>query len=140
MFNEPQVHWSMIHDEDITASKSLRVLARLGDGKGYIDTPVLFERDDDGLYITYYRTAQDALNRDNKIGDICYGWDILMAEGDDAARLAWYDLLVHHVSGEPLYCVHKGYTCEQMFHAAAVLLGNEDEDNCAVCAVWCEEE
>lgn len=140
MFNEPQVHWSMIHDESISASRSLRVLARVGDGKGYIDTPVLFERDDNGLDITYYFTAQDALARENKIGSICYGWDVLMAEGDDAARLAWYDLLVKHVSGEPLSCVHTGYTCEQMFHAAAVLLGNEDEDNCAVCAVWCEEE
>ena len=136
-----KVHWSMIHDEDITASRSLRVLARLGDGKGYIDTPVLFERDDNGLDITYYFTAQDALARENKIGSICYGWDILMAEGDDAARLAWYDILVKRGhQAETLSCLHTGYTCEQMFHAAAVLLGNEDEDNCAVCAVWCEEE
>lgn len=133
-------HWSMIHDESIAASRSLRVLARVGSDKGYIDTPVLFERDDDGLYITYYFTAQDALVRENRIADICYGWDVLMAEGDDQTRLDWYDLLVKHVSGEPISCLHKGYTCEQMFHAAAVLLGNEDEDNCVACAAWGEEE
>jgi hypothetical protein len=126
-------HWSMVHDESITASRSLRVLARVGDGKGYIDTPVLFERDDDGLYISYYFTAQDALARDNKIADICYGWDVLMAEGDDAVRLAWYDTLVKHVGEEPLSCTHAKFTCNEVFHAAAVLLGNEDEDNCAVC-------
>jgi hypothetical protein len=89
-------HWSMIHDESITASKSLRVLARLGDGKGYINTPVLFERDDDGLYITYYFTAQDALARENKIADICYGWDVLMAEGDDEKLV---DKLVKEIAG-----------------------------------------
>lgn len=126
-------HWSMIHDESITGNRNLRVLARVGDGKGYIDTPVLFERDDEGLYISYYFTAQDALERKNKIAEICYGWDVLMAEGDDAARLAWYDTLVKHVGGEQLSCTHTGFTCNEVFHAAAVLLGNEDEDNCAVC-------
>ena len=134
-------HWSTIHDEDISASRNLRVLARLGDASGFINTPVLFERDDNGLDISYYYTAQDALERKNKIADICYGWDIIMSESEDAVRLAWLDLLVKRGHGaEPLSCVHTGYTCEQMFHAAAVLLGNEDEDNCAVCAVWCGEE
>lgn len=133
-------HWSTIHDEDISASRNLRVLARLGDASGFVNTPVLFERDDEGLYISYYFTAQDALERKNKIGEICYGWDIIMSESEDAVRLAWLDLLVKHTGGDPLYCVHTGYTCNQMFHAAAVLLGNEDEDNCAVCAVWCGEE
>lgn len=126
-----KIHWSTIHDESIAASKSLRVLARINDG---YEMPVLFEREDEGLYMTYYFTAQDALDLSNRVADICYGWDIVMAEDKDEIRLAWLDRVSKNVgSKEVMSCEHDGYTCEQMFHTAQVILGNEDEDNCGTC-------
>jgi hypothetical protein len=119
--------WNLVHDESLRADRTLTIWRNEGRDR------TLFEMNREGLYISYYFTAQDAINNDNKTADICYGWDLVMSEGDDAVRGAWMNRVADNIGADTLSCEHTGFTCEEMFHAAQVILGNDDEDNCAVC-------
>lgn len=120
--------WDLIHDESLRADRTLTIWRNNANDR------TLFEVNREALYISYYFTAADAMLNENKAADICYGWDFLMSEGDDAIRAAWLNRVASNVGGDPLTCEHDKWSCDQMFHAAQVILGNEDEDNCAVCA------
>jgi hypothetical protein len=119
--------WNLVHDESLRADRTLTIWRNEGRDR------TLFEVNREGLYISYYFTAADALNNDNKTADICYGWDLVMSEGDDAVRGAWMNRVSDNIGADTLSCEHTGFTCDEMFHAAQVILGNDDEDNCAVC-------
>jgi len=119
--------WNLVHDESLRADRTLTIWRNEGRDR------TLFEVNREGLYISYYFTAADALSNDNKTADICYGWDLVMSEGDDAVRGAWMNRVSDNIGADTLSCEHTGFTCDEMFHAAQVILGNEDEDNCAVC-------
>ena len=122
-------YWEVVHDEHIKSNITLRILVRRGD-----DNRVLFERDDAGLGVSCYFNATDAIRGEFRISEICYGWDVIMSEDKDQVRSQWLDRVSEHMgSAKPLTCAHDGYTCEQMFHTAQVILGNEDEDNCGTC-------
>lgn len=119
--------WNLVHDESLRADRTLTIWRNEGRDR------TLFEVNREGLYISYYFTAADALNNDNKAADICYGWDLVMSEGDDAVRGAWMNRVSDNIGNDVMTCEHTGFTCDEMFHAAQVILGNDDEDNCAVC-------
>jgi hypothetical protein len=84
----------------------------------------------------YYYTAADAMNNDNQAANICYGWDLLMSEGEDSVRGAWMNSVADNIGNDVMTCEHGAVDCERMFHAAQVILGNEDEDECDVCKTW----
>ena len=119
--------WNLVHDESLRADRTLTIWRNEGRDR------TLFEVNREGLYIMYYFTAADALNNDNQAANICYGWDLVMSEGDDAVRGAWMNRVSDNIGNDVMTCEHTGFTCDEMFHAAQVILGNEDEDNCAVC-------
>jgi len=119
--------WNLVHDESLRADRVLTIWRNESTDR------TLFEVNREGLYIMYYFTAADALLNENKVADICYGWDLAMSEGDDAVRGAWLNRVADNIGNDPMTCEHDHFTCNEMFHAAQVLLGNEDEDNCAVC-------
>jgi hypothetical protein len=119
--------WNLIHDESLRADRTLTIWRSESSDR------TLFEVNREGLYISYYFTAADALNNDNKAADICYGWDLVMSEGSDAVRGAWMNSVADNIGNDAMTCEHIRFTCDEMFHAAQVILGNDDEDNCAVC-------
>jgi len=41
-----------------------------------------------------------------------------------------------NIGNDVMTCEHGAVDCERMFHAAQVILGNEDEDECDVCKTW----
>ena len=124
--------WNLVHDESLRADRVLTIWRNESTDR------TLFEVNREGLYIMYYFTAADAMNNDNQAANICYGWDLVMSEGDDAVRGAWMNRVANNIGNDVMTCEHGEESCERMFHAAQVLLGNEDEDGCDVCKAWGE--
>jgi hypothetical protein len=90
----------------------------------------------DGLYISYYGGARDAITAENRLTQVCYGWDVLMSEADDKVRDAFFWSALEGRLGDD-GCAHSPYTCDQVHHAAQVLLNNEECEGCEVCE-WSE--
>lgn len=124
--------WNLVHDEALRADRTLTIWRNDSTDR------TLFEVNREGLYIMYYYTAADAMSNDNQAANICYGWDLLMSEGEDSVRGAWMNKVADNIGNDVMTCEHGEESCERMFHAAQVLLGNEDEDGCDVCKAWGE--
>lgn len=126
--------WQIIHTEELRADRTLSIFYRQSENG---DDFVLFETNVDGLYISYYGDARDAITAENRLTQVCYGWDVLMAEQSDSkVRDALFAAALNNSLGDD-GCAHDPYTCDQVHHAAQVLLGNEDCDGCEVCE-WAE--
>ena len=125
--------WQVIHTEELRADRTLTVFYR--ESENY-DRSILFETNVDGLYISYYGGARDAITAENRITQVCYGWDVLMSEADDKVRDAFFWSALEGRLGDD-GCAHSPYTCDQVYHAAQVLLGNEECEGCEVCE-WSE--
>ena len=111
--------WELIHDESITASENI-------------------ERNSQGLEIAYYHTAFDAFDDRFAAAAICYGWDVIQVESGEKdgflSRVADSDDITHAIT-----CDHD-FTCEEIFHAAQVVLDNEECDGCEPCARYGKKE
>jgi hypothetical protein len=125
--------WQIVHTEELRADRTLTIFHK---DSGYGDHNTLFETNVDGLYISYYGTARDAITAENRITQVCYGWDVLMSEADDRVREAFFSSVLDGRLGDD-GCAHSPYTCDQVHHAAQVLLGNDECEGCEVCE-WSE--
>jgi hypothetical protein len=127
--------WELIHDESITASENMSIWF---DEARATERSILFERNREGLVIGYYHAAFDALGDRFPAATICYGWDVIQVEKNEK------DPFLTRVSASAdirnaITCDHD-FTCEEIFHAAAVLLGNEDCEGCGPCSRYGKEE
>jgi hypothetical protein len=125
--------WQIVHTEELRADRTLTIFHK---DSGYGDHNTLFETNVEGLYISYYGGARDAITAENRITQICYGWDVLMSEADDKVRDAFFWSALEGRLGDD-GCAHSPYTCDQVHHAAQVLLGNDECEGCEVCE-WSE--
>ena len=125
--------WQIVHTEELRADRTLTIFHK---DSGYGDHNTLFETNVEGLYISYYGTARDAITAENRITQVCYGWDVLMSEADDKVRDAFFWSALEGRLGDD-GCAHSPYTCDQVHHAAQVLLGNDECEGCEVCE-WSE--
>ena len=125
--------WQIVHTEELRADRTLTIFHK---DSGYGDHNTLFETNVEGLYISYYGTARDAITAENRITQVCYGWDVLMSEADDRVRDAFFWSALEGRLGDN-GCAHSPYTCDQVHHAAQVLLGNDECEGCEVCE-WSE--
>ena len=125
--------WQIVHTEELRADRTLTIFHK---DSGYGDHNTLFETNVEGLYISYYGTARDAITAENRITQVCYGWDVLMSEADDRVRDAFFWSALEGRLGDD-GCAHGPYTCDQVHHAAQVLLGNDECEGCEVCE-WSE--
>ena len=122
--------WQIIHTEELRADRTLSIFHRQSENG---DDFVLFETNVEGLYISYYGDARDAITAENRLTQVCYGWDVLMAEQSDSkVRDALFAAALNNSLGDN-GCAHNPYTCDQVHHAAQVLLDNEECDGCEVC-------
>lgn len=122
--------WQIIHTEELRADRTLSIFYRQSENG---DDFVLFETNVEGLYISYYGDARDAITAENRLTQVCYGWDVLMAEQSDSkVRDALFAAALNN-SLRDNGCAHDPYTCDQVHHAAQVLLDNEECDGCEVC-------
>lgn len=122
--------WKFIHDESLAASKNVAIWAKVDRDDNH---HVLFERNDDGLFISLYRTAFDAVNGTRAIADFCYGWHTIICDENEGGTDPFLDR-VDDVSSDlkALICDHIG-SCEDMMHVGQVLLQNEECDGCEFC-------
>lgn len=120
--------WELIHDEELSADRTLAVfLARYDNG----EPKILFESNVQGLRIRYYSSAQDTINDEHPLADICYGENSLRWEASE--QDAFMDAVAEYIPvNGPMACDHEG-TCEERLHEAQVALGNEERDDCASC-------
>ena len=125
--------WEIIHDEAWRADRTMTLYHNRSESG---QNAVLFEVNVQGLYISYYGDALDAVNNSHRLTQICYGWDVLMSENDQTIRDAFFASTLEGRLGDD-GCAHFPYTCDQVFHAAQVLLNNEECDGCEVCE-WSE--
>jgi hypothetical protein len=125
--------WQIVHTEELRADRTLTIFHK---DSGYGDHNTLFETNVEGLYISYYGGVLDAINAVNRLTQICYGWDVLMSEADEKVREAFFaSVLENRLEDDG--CAHFPYTCDQVHHAAQVLLGNDECEGCEVCE-WSE--
>jgi hypothetical protein len=127
--------WELIHDESITANENMSIWYKETEN---LDKSILFEVNKQGLSIGYYHTAFDAFDDRFPAAAICYGWDVIQVESGEKdgflSRVADSDDITHAIT-----CDHD-FTCEEIFHAAAVLLDNEECEGCEPCARYGKKE
>jgi hypothetical protein len=121
--------WELIHDEELSPDRTLAVFfSRYDNG----EPKILFESNARGLRIRYYSSAQDVINDECPLADICYGENSLRWEA--AEQDAFMDEVFEYIPAfGPMKCSHAGISCEERFHEAQVALGNEETDDCASC-------
>jgi hypothetical protein len=114
--------WNLVHDEYLgTPDRNLSIWSAPYES----DSRVLFEVNEKGLRIKYYQTAKDAIEGRFAIADCCYGYTMLMWEEKETDD--WFDKVwANQDTEEVITCEHDG-TCDDEFHRAQVVLGNEEE-------------
>lgn len=109
MGNMSVEQWHSIHEEYLgTGSRTLTVWL----SKNEVQYPrVLFEVNEQGIYLRYYATAKDAIEGGIHIAEMCYGyvesvWE--RSESDEMFERIWQE----QDSTEITRCEHSG-TCEE---------------------------
>lgn len=125
--------WEQIHDEHLASNRVMCVLYKKTEND---DTFLLFEVNRAGQFVDYFISAQDAVAGENRVTSVCYGWDVLMVEQRGSVRDAFLSSVTENRLADE-GCAHGAYTCVQVFHAAQVILGNEECERCEVCE-WAE--
>jgi hypothetical protein len=126
-------NWLQVHQESPRAS--LNIEAWQQEEKKNL----LFVRDEDGLRVSVYSCAEDALDGKNDfaLAEVCYGWYTLLWE--QGKREAHSDFLddcdTRSAAGHniPFACHDHPGECEDAFHAAQVILENEECEGCDIC-------
>lgn len=131
--------WELIHDESITANENLSIWYRESEN---LDKFVLFEMNKQGLTVAYYHNAFDAIDGRFPAAEICYGWDVLQVENREKdaflTRISVEDEVYEKFGKSIVTCDHD-FTCDEILHAAQVVLGNEECDGCEPCARYGKE-
>ena len=130
---DKMANWLQVHQESPRAS--LNIEAWQQEEKKNL----LFVRDEDGLRVSVYSCAEDALDGKNDfaLAEVCYGWYTLLWE--QGKREAHSDFLddcdTRSAAGHgiPFACHDNPGECEDAFHAAQVILENEDCEGCDIC-------
>lgn len=120
--------WELIHDESITANENLSIWSKGGRN----DREILFERNSQGLTISYYHTAFDGINEKFPAARICYGWDVIQMENRE--KDAFLERVVDNQDIHQVLSCDHDFSCEEIFHTAQVVLENEECDGCLPCA------
>lgn len=126
-------NWIPVHEEQPRAD--LSVEAWLNDEQNNL----IFIRGDRGLKYSVYSCMEDALdgNSDFALAEVCYGWYSLLWEvrkqkaHDDF--LDDCDTRSKEGHGVAFNCHDNPGECEDAFHAAQVVLGNEECEGCEIC-------
>jgi len=126
-------NWIPVHEEQPRAD--LSVEAWLNDEQNNL----IFIRGDRGLRYGVYSCMEDALegNTDFALAEVCYGWYSLLWEvrkqkaHDDF--LDDCDKRSKEGHGVAFACHDNPGECEDAFHAAQVVLGNEECEGCEIC-------
>ena len=126
-------NWLQVHQE--TPRADLNIEAWQQEEKKNL----LFVRDEAGLRVSVYSCAEDALDGKNDfaLAEVCYGWYTLLWE--QGKREAHSDFLddcdTRSAAGHniPFACHDHPGECEDAFHAAQVILENEDCEGCDIC-------
>lgn len=126
-------NWLQVHQE--TPRADLNIEAWQQEEKKNL----LFVRDEAGLRVSVYSCAEDALDGKNDfaLAEVCYGWYTLLWE--QGKREAHNDFLedcdTRSAEGHniPFSCHDNPGECEDAFHAAQVILENEDCEGCDIC-------
>jgi hypothetical protein len=126
-------NWLQVHQESPRAE--LNIEAWQQEEKKNL----LFLRDEAGLRVSVYSCAEDALDGKNDfaLAEVCYGWYSLLWE--QGKREAHSDFLddcdTRSAEGHniPFACHDNPGECEDAFHAAQVILENEDCEGCDIC-------
>jgi len=126
-------NWIPVHEEQPRAD--LSVEAWLNDEQNNL----IFIRGDRGLKYGVYSCMEDALdgNTDFALAEVCYGWYSLLWEvrkhkaHDDF--LDDCDTRSKEGHGVAFSCHDNLGECEDAFHAAQVVLGNEECEGCDIC-------
>jgi hypothetical protein len=126
-------NWLQVHQESPRAE--LNIEAWQQEEKKNL----LFLRDEAGLRVSVYSCAEDALDGKNDfaLAEVCYGWYSLLWE--QGKREAHSDFLddcdTRSAAGHniPFACHDHPGECEDAFHAAQVILENEDCEGCDIC-------
>lgn len=126
-------NWLQVHQESPRAD--LNIEAWQQEEKKNL----LFVRDESGLRVSVYSCAEDALDGKNDfaLAEVCYGWYTLLWE--QGKREAHSDFLDDcdtrsaEGHGIPFACHDNPGECEDAFHAAQVILENEDCEGCDIC-------
>lgn len=126
-------NWLQVHQE--TPRADLNIEAWQQEEKKNL----LFVREEAGLRVSVYSCAEDALDGKNDfaLAEVCYGWYTLLWE--QGKREAHSDFLgdcdTRSAAGHgiPFACHDNLGECEDAFHAAQVILENEDCEGCDIC-------
>jgi len=110
--------WIPVHEEQPRAD--LSVEAWLNEEQKNL----IFVRGDRGLRYSVYSCMEDALdgNSDFALANVCYGWYTLL-----------WEKRKQEAHGIAFECHNNPGECEDAFHAAQVVLGNEECEGCDIC-------
>ena len=126
-------NWVEVHSEDPRGDTTI---------EAWLDEErknLIFVRNDQGLSLRVYETMEDAINGNTyrALADVCYGWYNLLweQEGRDGHNkfLTMCDERSANGDDGSFRCHDNAGECEDAFHAAAVLLENEECDGCKAC-------
>lgn len=125
--------WIPVHEESLRGDTTIEAWLQ--------DDPknLIFIRNDQGLSYRVYSTMEDAVNGDTSVAlaDVCYGWYTLLWEqqGHKAHSDFLKDCDTRSAEGHgvPFECHDNAGLCEDAFHAAQVLLENEECAGCDAC-------
>jgi len=125
--------WSEVHSESPRGDTTIEAWLQ--------DEPrnLIFVRNDQGLHIRVYSTMEDAVAGDESmaLANVCYGWYNLLWEQKSIEGhndfLTDCDTRSAERHGVPFECHENAGECEDAYHAAAVLLENEECDGCNAC-------
>jgi len=126
-------NWVEVHSEDPRGDTTIE--AWLHEERKNL----IFVRNDQGLSLRVYETMEDVINgnTDKALADVCYGWYNLLweHEGRDghSAFLTMCDEFSANGDVRAFKCHDNAGECEDAFHAAAVLLENEECEGCLAC-------
>lgn len=96
---------------------------------------LLFVRDNAGTTTGVFSTAEDVVenNTDFALADVCYGYYTMLFEGevksahDDFLDDCWERSAYFTGTEHQFVCHENAGECEDAFHSAQVVLGNEEE-------------
>ena len=131
--------WKMGEVDDIAANITAIKWTHPGTGA------TITETNKEGLTYLFERVviAADGVHASVQEAVACYGF--AEAYADKVGLDRWFDVVLAALGASSmssrgqhdLCAVHKGFTCDQMFHAGAYRLGNESCEGCDACA-WIE--
>jgi hypothetical protein len=126
-------NWLQVHQETPRADLNIEAWQH------YEQKNLLFVRDEAGLRVSVYSCAEDALDGKNDfaLAEVCYGWyTLLWEQGKSEAHNDFLDDCDTRSAaghGIPFACHDNPGECEDAFHAAQVILENEDCEGCDIC-------